>query len=161
MSAKKAGRRTPQTLYRLVLTCFFLSGMTGLMYEVLWTRMISKIIGAAPFAISIILTIFMAGLGLGAYLASRRIDRITQPEQLVKIYGILELIIGAYGLVLPLLLVIFRPLFAVIYNQVFSYFMVYNLLTFVGCSLLLIIPVTCMGATLPVLCRLYVTSLSH
>jgi hypothetical protein len=86
-----------------VLVCFFLSGLTGLIYQVLWTRMIVKIIGGAPFAM----------------------------------------------------------LWSLIYNQVFSYFMLYNLLTFVGCTILLIIPVTCMGATLPVLCRFYVTSLSH
>jgi spermidine synthase len=42
----------------LVLVCFFLSGVTGLIYEILWTRMLVKVIGGAPFAISIILTIF-------------------------------------------------------------------------------------------------------
>jgi len=49
----------------LVLSCFFLSGLTGLIYEILWTRMIVKVIGSAPFAVSIILTVFMGGLGLG------------------------------------------------------------------------------------------------
>jgi spermidine synthase len=50
----------------LVLICFFFSGLTGLIYEVLWTRMIVKIIGNAPFAVSIILTVFTGGLGLGS-----------------------------------------------------------------------------------------------
>ena len=49
--------------------------------------MIVKIIGGAPFAVSIVLTIFMAGLGLGSYLASRIIDRVGQPLKLIKIYG--------------------------------------------------------------------------
>jgi spermidine synthase len=79
--------------------------------------MIVKIIGGAPFAISIILTIFMGGLGLGSYLASRTIDRIKEPMRLVKIYGVLELIIGAYGLAVPVLLVVFRPIYAVVYNR--------------------------------------------
>jgi len=145
----------------LVLVCFFFSGVSGLIYEILWTRMLVKIIGAAPFAISIVLTVFMAGLGIGSYVAGRVIDRIKQPIKLVKIYGILELLIGAYGLVLPLLLTAFLPIYAVIYNRLFNYFMLYNILTFVGCSILLCIPVICMGATLPILCRFYVTRLSH
>ncbi|MBW2137559.1 MAG: fused MFS/spermidine synthase [Deltaproteobacteria bacterium] len=123
--------------------------------------MIVKIIGGAPFAVSIILTVFMGGLGLGSYLASRTIDRVKEPLKLIKIYGILELMIGAYGLILPLLLILYRPLYEWIYNHLFSYFLGYNLITFVGCSLLLIIPVTCMGATLPVLSRFFITTISH
>ncbi|MBW1915432.1 MAG: hypothetical protein JRI86_10945, partial [Deltaproteobacteria bacterium] len=101
----------------LILVCFFLSGLTGLTYEILWIRMIVKIIGGAPFAVSIILTVFMGGLGLGSYLAGRFIDRVEGPGKLVRIYGILEIIIGLYGLVLPLLLTAFRPLYAILYNQ--------------------------------------------
>ena len=145
----------------LVLVCFFFSGLSGLIYEILWTRMLVKIIGGAPFAISIVLTVFMAGLGIGSYIAGRVIDRIKQPMRLVKIYGILELIIGAYGLAIPALLMAFLPIYAVIYNRLFNYFMLYNILTFIGCSILLCIPVICMGATLPILCRFYVTRLSH
>ncbi|MEE9370220.1 MAG: fused MFS/spermidine synthase, partial [Sedimentisphaerales bacterium] len=110
---------------------------------------------------SIVLTVFMGGLGLGSYLAGRVIDRIKQPIKLVRIYGILELIIGGYGLAIPFFLTAFRPLYAIIYNRLFNYFMLYNLLTFIGCSVLLCIPVICMGATLPILCRFYVTRLSH
>jgi spermidine synthase len=66
-----AGART-----RLIIIFFFFSGMTGLIYEILWTRMLINVLGGAPFAVSIILTIFMGGLGLGSYLASRKIDRI-------------------------------------------------------------------------------------
>ncbi len=161
MTAVKKKTRTPSQLALLILVCFFLSGFTGLIYEVLWTRMIVKIIGGAPFAISIILTIFMGGLGLGSYLAGRVVDRVKQPEELVRLYGYLELMVGAYGLVLPGLMALFRPLFAAMYNGVFEYGMIYNLLTFAGCALLLILPVTFMGATLPVLSRFYVSRLGH
>ncbi|MFA6472465.1 MAG: fused MFS/spermidine synthase, partial [Candidatus Latescibacterota bacterium] len=150
-----------KTPYFLVLCFFFISGMTGLIYEILWTRMIVKIIGNAPFAISIVLTVFMGGLGLGSYLASRYIDRLKTSRELVKTYGILELTIGAYGLVLPVLLIVFKPLYALLYNFLFAHFLVYNLFTFLGCALLLLLPVTCMGATLPVLSRFYVTKISR
>ncbi|GAG13657.1 unnamed protein product, partial [marine sediment metagenome] len=110
---------------------------------------------------SIVLTIFMGGLGLGSYLASRFIDRIKEPLALVKIYGMLELAIGAYAIVIPLLLTAFRPLQAILYNGLYNHFIIYNLLTFAVCSVILSIPVICMGATLPILCRFYVVRLSH
>lgn len=152
------GLRKPSTfLFTLILICFFISGFTGLVYEILWTRMIVKVIGSAPFSVSIVLTVFMGGLGWGSYLAGKRIDRVKNPLTLVRIYGVLELIIAAYGLIFPLLLIVFKPVFSILYSRLFSYFWVYNLITFVGCCILLIIPVTCMGATLPVLCRFFVT----
>ena len=98
----------PAVLTVLILIFFFLSGITGLMYQILWTRIIVKIIGSAPFAVSIVLTIFMGGLGLGSYLAGKRIDSIKNPYSMVKLYGILELCIGFYGVLLPLLLIAFK-----------------------------------------------------
>ena len=148
-------------IFLLILACFFISGLTGLIYEVLWTRMIVRIIGASPFSVTIVLTIFMAGLGFGSWLAGRVVDRIKKTEKLIRAYGFLELAIGAYCLVLPLLLKAFEPVYAVLYNRMFQHFLAYNLLTFVGCAILLIFPATCMGATLPVLCRFFVTSLSR
>jgi spermidine synthase len=161
MTKQTVSDNSANKLSLLVLTCFFFSGLTGLIYEILWTRMLVTIIGGAPFAVSIILTVFMGGLGLGSYFASRVIDRISEPARLVKIYGILELMIGGYGLAIPVLLRLFRPIYAVVYNQLFSYFMLYNFLTFIGCAILLCLPVICMGATLPILCRFYVRRLSH
>ncbi|MFH2064439.1 MAG: fused MFS/spermidine synthase [Pseudomonadota bacterium] len=159
-SSERIETPAPSYFFLLVLSCFFVSGMTGLIYEILWTRMIVKVIGSAPFAISIVLTVFMGGLGFGSFLAGRSVDRIKQPLSLVRLYGLLEIAIGIYGLVLPLLLIAFKPLYAVVYNHLFHYFLGYNLLTFLGCALLLIVPVTCMGATLPVLSRFFVTSMS-
>ena len=145
----------------VVLICFFLSGLTGLVYEILWMRMIVKLIGGAPFAVSIVLTVFMGGLGVGSLIAGRIVDRVKNPLSLIGIYGVLELAIGAYALIIPVLLRVSKPLYAFVYNQLFDHFMVYSLLTFVGCAILLCIPVICMGATLPILCRFYVTRLSH
>jgi spermidine synthase len=151
-----AGART-----RLIIIFFFFSGMTGLIYEVLWTRMLINVLGGAPFAVSIILTIFMGGLGLGSYLASRKIDRIQEPLKLVKLYGVLELIIGAYGFMVPVLILFLEPVQSFLYGQLYNYFILYNILTFVFCFILFCIPVICMGATLPILCRFYVTRHDH
>ena len=67
MAEDRVSRAITNKAMTLVLVCFFFSGLTGLIYEILWTRMIVKIIGGAPFAVSIILTVFMGGLGLGSY----------------------------------------------------------------------------------------------
>ena len=113
---------TANKIFLFIPFCFFLSGLSGLVYEILWMRMMVEIIGSAPFAVSIILTIFMGGLGLGSYLASRTIDHIKEPLSLVKIYGILELAIGFFAIVIPLLLYIVRPLQAALYNGLYNHF---------------------------------------
>src|SRR4030042_5203229 len=120
---KKIANDSASGIIVLILGCFFVSGLTGLIYEILWTRMIVKIIGSAPFAVSIVLTVFMGGLGLGSYIASRTIDRMTNPLKLVRLFGVLELVIGIYGMILPLLLILFRPFYVFIYNHLFSYFL--------------------------------------
>jgi spermidine synthase len=145
----------------LILSCFFLSGAAGLIYEILWVRMIDKVIGSAPFAVAAVLTVFMAGLALGSYLAGKTIDRIPVKESLLSLYGKLEVAIGIYGLLLPMLIVMIRPVYSFAYNHLFQSFWIYQLFTFFGCTLLLILPASLMGATLPILCRYYVTHLNH
>ena len=161
MAKRKILNQAPPRVFLLALTCFFLSGFAGLIYELLWTRMMVKIIGCAPFAVSIILTIFMGGLGLGSYLAGRIIDRIQQPLALVKVYGLLELVIGVYALLIPLVLTAFKPLQTILYNGLYDRFMVYHLVTFMLSALVLGLPIICMGATLPILCRFCVANLTH
>ena len=146
----------PTSIRTFILACFFLSGMSGLVYEILWTRMLVEIIGSAPFSVSIILTVFMGGLGLGSYLSGRHIDRIERPSTLIKLYGALELVIGLYAGLVPVLLSVFKPLQSLVYNSLYAHFLLYNLLTFLLCAVVLCVPVVCMGATLPILCRFYV-----
>ena len=161
MAKKKVPDKPFSGIFLLVLICFFLSGFSGLIYEILWTRMMVKIIGSAPFAVSIILSIFMGGLGLGSYLAGRFVDRFQNPRALVKLYGILESLIAVYALLIPLLLTAFQPLQTIIYNGLYDRFIIYHLATFMISALILGFPVICMGATLPLLCRFYVANLEH
>src|SRR5581483_3311672 len=70
---------------------FFLSGISGLMYQVVWVRMLSRILGNTVYATSTVLAAFMAGLALGSYLMSRRADHAGRP---ILWYALLELGIG-------------------------------------------------------------------
>jgi spermidine synthase len=152
---------SPLALNLLILFCFLLSGVAGLIYQVLWVRMIDKVIGSAPFAVATVLSVFMGGLALGSYLAGRYIDRVDSRRNLLSLYGKVEVAIGVYGLLLPALIYGATPLYALAYNYLFADFWAYQVFAFFGCTLLLIIPTSLMGATLPILCRFYVTHLDH
>lgn len=71
---------------------FLLSGATGLICEVVWTRWLSGVLGSASAATAIVLAVFMAGLGLGSWLSSRLSDRIERP---IRIYAFVELAVAA------------------------------------------------------------------
>ncbi len=148
-------------LFMLILFCFFLSGVAGLIYEVLWVRMIDKVIGSSPFAVATVLSVFMGGLALGSYLAGKYIDRIPSKGNLLSLYGKVEVAIGIYGLLLPVFILLAKPFYVIAYNRLFQHFWIYQVVAFLQCSLLLILPATLMGVTLPVLCCFYVTRLVH
>ena len=171
MSRKKKGPSAapPETISSapqkrdalLIIVCFFLSGIAGLVYEVLWVRIFGKVIGSTPLAVASVLTVFMAGLALGSYIASYKVDRIRSRGDLLWLYGLLECGIGAYGLLLPFLVKSLNPLYVLLYGRLFDNFWLYNLCSFVVCSVLLLLPVMLMGATLPVLSRFFVHQLSR
>ena len=56
------GRREP----RLVLAAIAMSGFTALASEVIWTRQLALVFGATVYAFSLILAVFLAGLGVGS-----------------------------------------------------------------------------------------------
>src|SRR6266568_8269106 len=72
---------------RLLLGLFFLSGISGLLYEVAWTRMLHLLFGDTVLATSTVLTAFMAGLALGSWWSGRRIDHW---PQVLGVYAGLE-----------------------------------------------------------------------
>ncbi|WP_319408306.1 fused MFS/spermidine synthase [uncultured Desulfosarcina sp.] len=144
-----------------VAVCFFLSGAAGLVYEVIWIRLIDKVIGSAPFAVSTVLSVFMAGLALGSYLAGRTVDRFTRRDRLLALYGKMEIGIGICALAVPLMIRSLQPVYEAIYDSLLTHFWCYQAAAFVGCALVLIVPAGLMGATLPVLCRFYVLRLEH
>jgi len=94
---KKDKPASLSTFSFLVLSCFLFSGMAGLIYQIVWLRLIDKVIGSAPFAVATVLSVFMGGLALGSWLAGKYIDRIASKRDLLSLYGVAEIIIGAYG----------------------------------------------------------------
>ena len=156
----RSGMLTAQRLLPAVVGLFFfLSGAAGLVYEVLWIRIIDKVIGSAPFAVATVLTVFMAGLGLGSLVAGRLIDNAR--SSLLAVYGKLELGIAICALAVPFGIQALLPLYQALYDRLLPFFWWYQAAAFAGCALVLVVPAALMGATLPVLCRYYVRRHDH
>jgi len=136
--------------FLFVLVLFFISGATGLIYEVIWTRILLNVFGASLYAVATVLAAFMGGLALGSLIGGRVADRVAKP---LKLYGILEILVAGTALAVPFMLDLFDPLYKAVYSTHQPTFMGLSLLRFVLSFAVLLIPTTCMGATLPLLSR--------
>src|SRR5215471_20460830 len=114
-------------LWRVAI-CFFLSGATGLVYEVLWIRMLGLVFGHTVFAVTTVLTAFMAGLGLGSWAFGRLADRLRRP---LRLYGLLEIGVGGFCLLVPLLLPMVARLYLGLARSVSLSFLTFSLAQFV------------------------------
>jgi len=93
--------RSGQWRIGILYLCYLVSGVAGLIYEVLWSKYLALCVGSTGMAQVIVLATFMGGMALGSHLLGRAADRVVQP---LKLYVYLELAIGAYGL-------LFEPVF--------------------------------------------------
>jgi spermidine synthase len=134
----------------LVLACFFLSGASGLVFEAVWTRELTLVFGSTALAMSTVLSVFMGGLALGSWLAGRWADRIVDR---LRAYALAEAGVGVYALLVPLVLAGYPALNAAMYRLLGSSAVGLSLARFVAAALLLLVPTTLMGATLPLLSR--------
>jgi len=122
-------RRFSRSRISLALSLLF-SGAAALVYQVVWVRQLTTVLGTTLEAVSIVLGVFMLGLGLGGALAARFIDRIPGTV-LARAYAGLEMGIAVFALLFPFLVDALTPLLPV------------------APAILLIVPTTLMGATLP------------
>ncbi len=151
-------RTNAMSLRLFALLCFFLSGTTGLVYQVIWTRFMGHIIGNTHFSITMVVAVFMGGLAIGSYLGGRLADRTARP---LRLYGLITVGAGIACLLVPLLTHAGRPMFAWLYQFYEGEPQATPLLTarLAFCSLLLLVPTTFMGATLPALSRYFTRQL--
>jgi spermidine synthase len=150
----------------LAFACFFLSGASGLIFEMVWTRGLTLVFGSTTLAISTVLTAFMGGLGLGSVLAGRFSDRVRDP---LRAYALAELGVGLYALALPWVLDRYPALNGFLWASFgdaaatlppthtgWNYALL-STLRFLASAGLLLLPTTLMGATLPLLGRYLVS----
>lgn len=133
-----------------LLLVFFLSGFLSLVYQIVWARLFYPVFGMNLPAITAVIATFMGGLGLGAHLLGRRIDRV-HPW---KAYAILEAGIGCFGLLVPWLAQPCGALFAR-WTPPGTPQVVVDLVRFAGVALVLAGPCILMGGTFPAFVRGY------
>src|SRR6185436_2775762 len=131
---------------RLLYLIFFLSGATGLVYEVIWVRLTGLVFGNTSHAIAVVLGAFMAGLALGSWKLGRFADR--SPSSL-RLYGLLEIGIGVSAALVPF---VFRGLDSIYWTLTPSIQGIPGgdmALRFFTSFIVLLIPTFLMGGTLP------------
>ncbi|MBK9656186.1 MAG: spermidine synthase [Rhodanobacteraceae bacterium] len=85
----------PRLALSLILLLFVLSGVSGLIYQSVWSQYLGLILGHAAYAQSLVLSTFMGGMALGAWWASRF---LASSRSLLRTYGLLEGAIGVFGI---------------------------------------------------------------
>ena len=137
----------------LVLFLFLASGMSGLIYEITWTRIFTLLFGNTTYAISTVLTAFMAGLAGGSFIFGRIADKVKSP---LTLYAVLEVCIGISALLVPPSLSILDNFYISILGDSLPSAFYSNSVRFLISFFILFIPTTLMGGTLPVLSRYFI-----
>lgn len=122
-----------------VAAAFFLSGFAALVYQIAWQRLLFVIVGVDIESVTIVVSAFMLGMGLGAALGGQLADRF--PRHILHGFCLFEAAIAAYGLASVSLLLGSAALFSGLDRMAAA-----------GLSFaLVLIPTVLMGATLPML----------
>ncbi len=149
-----------QNIKAIVSLLFVISGIAGLVYQIVWFKYLSLFLGNTTYAQMTVLAVFLGGLAIGNYLFGKKADAIKNP---VKVYSILELFIGAYCLLYPSLSTLIGNLFLSSASRldIYSQNFLFNGLRFLIASLLLLAPTIAMGGTLPVLSKYFVNNIKY
>ncbi|MBY0492586.1 MAG: fused MFS/spermidine synthase [Cyanobacteria bacterium] len=133
---------------------FFASGACALVYQVMWLRLLSLVFGVTVYAASTVLAAFMAGLGLGSLVAGRLAARMSRP---LVAFGLAEALVGITAFATPFLLDALTAVWIAIHPALPTSIAALTAIRFVIAFLLLIVPTSMMGATLPLVIKSAVT----
>src|SRR6187551_2090434 len=127
---------------------FFLSGASALILETLLFRQAGLVLGNSVWASSLVLASFMGGLALGNGLAALRAGSSARP---LRAYGRLELVVALTGAGLVCLWPLLGPPLAPLFGRLLGAPLALNAARLAVAFLLMMIPASAMGATLPLL----------
>ena len=140
-----------------VLLFFFVSGACGLLYQVVWTRRLVLLLGAASYAVSTVLSVFFTGLAVGSLAGGRLADRTRRP---LAWYGIFEIAIGLWAVAFILVAGRGEHLVGALLGSTAHSYAAGIAVRAGLAGAFLLVPVCLMGATLPLLARFVTTNLS-
>jgi len=128
---------------------FLISGFCSILYEIVWLRLAMAQFGVTSAMVSIVLSMFMAGLGAGSWLSGRLVRKYWMADNFpaLPLYALTEFLIGLSALCVPRELAWGRDLLE---HARLSSSSVYYLTSGIWVALTLVPWCTCMGATIPV-----------
>ena len=132
----------------LISTVFFLSGCSALIFETVWFRTTSIVLGSSIWSAAAVLMAFMSGLGLGNAVMAARGDKVLYP---LKTYIFIEIVIGISGVTAIFLLPILSPVIAMGLAPVTDHGSLLNFFRFCTAFIVLLFPSIAMGMTIPLL----------
>ena len=137
---------------RLIVTAlFFLSGFSALIYQTVWQRLLGLFGGSDTVSASLVVSAFLAGLGIGSLAAGLFADRLTRRHALL-LFALVEILIGAYA-------AISIPLFHDVLLGMLIELSRSRALTFAAAFVALLVPTVLMGLSLPLLARALVSDI--
>src|SRR5258706_3169103 len=137
---------------RLYSSLFSRGGATGRVYDLVWSRFLYQFFGSTTKSVTTVVAGYMGGLGLAAWLFGRIADRTDRPAVL---YGRLEIAIGVFGVLSPLVLGLAHWLYLGTAAALALDGSASVALRFGLAAMVLLIPTTLMGGTLPALTRAF------
>jgi predicted membrane-bound spermidine synthase len=132
--------------------CFFLvSGFCSILYEIIWLRIAMAQFGVTTAMVSLVLSAFMIGLGLGSWGSGRLVRRYGAQGQFpaLRLYALMELLIGVSAIAVPHELVWGRELLLKMVREMSLTSSAYYLPSGIWLALTLVPWCICMGATFP------------
>ncbi|HLK89893.1 MAG TPA: tetratricopeptide repeat protein [Polyangia bacterium] len=147
-AAPRAADAPPVSLPGWAAVCFFVSGAAGLLYEAVWSKQLSYLLGSSLHAVATVVAAFLGGLALGARFLGQPLSR--RPRRLQS-YALLELGVAVSAALLVPALRALAPLIGVFYRLFGAGTVGFGLARLLLTVIALIPTAALMGATLPVL----------
>jgi len=127
--------------YWSITVVFFLSGFSALIYQVVWQRALTLYYGVGFVSTTVVVSMFLFGLGVGALLGGVIAEKI---KRLIPFYMLVEFTLGIIGLLSLAILSALIPLLSTT-----SYFIGGIII-----AILVIVPTVLMGMTLPLIVKI-------
>jgi spermidine synthase len=142
--------RSPAWLLPLIAVLFFFSGACALVYQVMWLRLLALVFGVTVYAASTVLAGFMAGLAAGSFAAGRLARRFSRP---LAAFGAAEILVGLTALGSPVVLESIALVWVTVHSSLPDSVLIVTLIRFLCAFLVLVVPTSLMGATLPLIVK--------
>ena len=133
-----------------ILFLLYLSGASGLIYEIVWVRIFSLVFGNTNYAAAIVLSAFFVGMAVGSLFFGRKADAIAHP---FRVYGFLEIGIGLSALAVPVLVTFMDSFYPSLYRALGEKNVFFFIIRFVLSFVIVFIPTFFMGGTLPLIVK--------